>query len=247
MAKRATPASPSQASEASERRVPVQARSRRRYDAILDGAAEVFAEGGFELATVEAIAERAATSIGSVYQFFPNKVALFDAVAERCLVRSREAFDRLFDAVPESTPWPTLIDGAVDAFAALHASDPAFRATVVNFAQYPLYQERDDALTRYMVARVAGLVTARAPHLTSARAKLLALVLVQVVSSMMFVSERSAPPLRAKLRDELKVIARRYLAAELDAPTATPAKPAARSKATGAGPPRDRRKPLRRG
>ncbi|MDQ3031577.1 MAG: TetR/AcrR family transcriptional regulator [Myxococcota bacterium] len=218
MARRAAPAAPPERTDAGERRVPVQARSRKRYDAILDAAAEVFAEGGFEVATVEAIAERAATSIGSVYQFFPNKVALFDAVAERCLVRSREAFDRLFDAVPESTPWPVLIDAAVDAFAALHASDPAFRATVVNVAQYPLYQERDDALTRYMVGRVAEMIGARAPHVDARRAKLLALVLVQIIASMMFVAERSAPPLRAALREELKSVARRYLEPEVDAP-----------------------------
>lgn len=220
MAKRAPETTPAAApAEPSEpRRVPVQARSRRRYDAILDAAAEIFAEGGFEVATVEAIAERARTSIGSVYQFFPNKVALFDAVAERCLVRSREAFDQLFDAVPQDVAWPALIDGAVDAFASLHASDPAFRATVVNFAQYPLYQERDDALTRYMVGRLAALVASRAPHVTPQRAKLLALVLVQVVASMMFVSERSPPPLRAALREELKSIARRYLEPELAPP-----------------------------
>lgn len=218
MARRAAPrATPEARNDAAERRVPVQARSRKRYDAILDAAAEAFAEGGFEVATVEAIAERAGTSIGSVYQFFPNKVALFDAVAERCLVRSREAFDALFDSVTESTPWPALIDGAVDAFAALHARDPAFRATVVNYAQYPLYEERDDALTRYMVSRLAALIAARAPHVDARRAELLALVLVQVVASMMFVSERSAPPLRAAMREELKAIARRYLEPELEA------------------------------
>jgi AcrR family transcriptional regulator len=217
MAKRAAP-TPREPEAATERRVPVQARSRRRHEAILDAAAEIFAESGFEVATVEAIAERAHTSIGSVYQFFPNKVALFDAVAERCLVRSREAFDRLFDAVPEGAAWPALIDAAVDAFAALHASDPAFRATIVNFAQYPLYQERDDALTRYMVDRLAALIAARAKHLTPRRTKLLALVLVQVVASMMFVSERSPPPLRAAMREELKAIARRYLEPELEGP-----------------------------
>lgn len=198
-----------------ERRVPVQARSRKRYDAILDAAAEEFAGAGFEAATVEGIAERAGTSIGSVYQFFPHKTALFDAVAERTLERSRDAFDRLFGSVPDDAPWPALIDTAIDAFAALHANDPAFRAIVVNFALYPLYEERDDALTRAMVERLAELLRRRAPHLEAARARLVATVLVQTVAAMMFVSERSGPRLRRALREELKTLARRYLEPEL--------------------------------
>ncbi|UJR79555.1 TetR family transcriptional regulator [Sandaracinus amylolyticus] len=201
-----------------ERRVPVQARSRRRYDAILDAAATLFAEAGFEATTVEGIAERAETSIGSVYQFFPNKTALFDAVAERTLERSREAFDALFATVPDDVPWPTLIDGAVDAFAALHGSDPAFRAVVVNFALYPVYQERDDALTRAMIERLAQLLETRAPHLPERRPRLLATVIVQTFASTMFVSSRSAPSLRGAMREELKTLVRRYLEPELEPP-----------------------------
>lgn len=200
-----------------ERRVPVQARSRRRYDAILDAAATLFADAGFEATTVERIAERAQTSIGSVYQFFPHKTALFDAVAERTLERSREAFDVLFAAVPDDTPWPALVDAAVDAFAALHASDPAFRAIVVNFALYPRFQERDDALTGAMIERIAQILAARAPHLPEGRARLLAVVIVQTFASTMFVSERSAPSLRSAMREELKTMVRRYLEPELTA------------------------------
>src|SRR5262245_29849570 len=153
-----------------ERRRPVQERSRRRYDAILDAASATFAETAFESATMEGIAERASTSIGSVYQFFPNKLALFEAVAERCLERSREAFDRLFGAVTDETPVAVLIDGAVDAFAALYDGDPAFRATVVNHSLYGVYEEQDSALMRDFVRRAAELVAARAPHLPPRRA-----------------------------------------------------------------------------
>src|SRR5271163_3338078 len=82
----------------SPRKTPVQARSRERVERILDAAAVVFADAGYEAATTEAIAERAGTSIGSLYQFFPNKRALFDGVARRHLERGSELFDALLAA-----------------------------------------------------------------------------------------------------------------------------------------------------
>ena len=82
----------------------MQARSKERAERILDAAAHVFAEAGFDAATTEAIAERAETSIGSVYQFFPNKDALFDAIASRYFERSRALFERLM-AEASATSW----------------------------------------------------------------------------------------------------------------------------------------------
>ena len=58
-----------------ERRVPVQERSKKRLEAILEAAARLFAGSGYEQTTMEGIAEAAGTSIGSVYQFFPNKLS----------------------------------------------------------------------------------------------------------------------------------------------------------------------------
>jgi AcrR family transcriptional regulator len=65
------------------RRVPQQARSHRRIEAILDAASTVIGEIGFEAATTNMFAERADTSIGSVYQFFENKDAIIAALCDR--------------------------------------------------------------------------------------------------------------------------------------------------------------------
>ena len=65
------------------RRVPQQKRGRRRVAGFLRAAEVVFGEMGYEQATMNAIAERADSCIGSLYQFFPNKVALADAIRER--------------------------------------------------------------------------------------------------------------------------------------------------------------------
>src|SRR5262252_3918482 len=60
-----------------------QARGQRRIDLLLDVAALVFAEVGFEAATTNVIAARAGISPGSLYRFFPNKDAIAEALADR--------------------------------------------------------------------------------------------------------------------------------------------------------------------
>jgi AcrR family transcriptional regulator len=58
------------------RRRPKQQRSRLMVDFILEAASQVFDEEGYNGATTNMIAERAGISIGSLYQYFPNKGAL---------------------------------------------------------------------------------------------------------------------------------------------------------------------------
>ena len=67
----------------SNRSRPQQARSRERYERILDAAEDLFATTGYEATTTNAIAVAADTSIGSLYRFFDDKAAVLDAVVDR--------------------------------------------------------------------------------------------------------------------------------------------------------------------
>jgi AcrR family transcriptional regulator len=66
-------------------RVPQQARGQRRVDAILDAAAAVIRESGVGGLTVHGVAERAGTSIGSMYHFFPDLEAVSGGLFDRRL------------------------------------------------------------------------------------------------------------------------------------------------------------------
>ena len=59
--------------EIAPRRIPIQERGEQRVTELLEAAAAIFAEVGYEAATMRDIAGRAGASIGSLYQFFPNK------------------------------------------------------------------------------------------------------------------------------------------------------------------------------
>jgi len=65
------------------RRDPAQERSRQTVDAIVEAAGQLLVEHGRLGVTTNAVAERAGASIGSVYQYFPNKEAIFASLQER--------------------------------------------------------------------------------------------------------------------------------------------------------------------
>ena len=65
------------------RKQPRQARSLATVEAILEAAARVLAERGYAATNTNLVAERAGVSVGSLYQYFPNKDSLITALHER--------------------------------------------------------------------------------------------------------------------------------------------------------------------
>lgn len=65
------------------RNEPVQARSTARLAALLDSAAAVIDEIGYERLTTAMVAERAGASIGTVYRYFPDRIAVLQSLAAR--------------------------------------------------------------------------------------------------------------------------------------------------------------------
>ena len=75
------------------RRVPRQARSRALVEAILEATARVLAERGYAGTNTNLVAERAGVSVGSVYQYFPNKDSLITALHERHATEMQAAME----------------------------------------------------------------------------------------------------------------------------------------------------------
>src|SRR6185436_6662896 len=105
------------------RRVPTQERAKKRVERIIDAASHVFADEGYDAATMEAIAARAETSIGSIYQFFPNKISIFNALSRHYHEKVRAFFDLLLGGPLLDRPWGELLDAAIDALVLFHQQD----------------------------------------------------------------------------------------------------------------------------
>ena len=74
---------------------PKRERGKQRVAALIDACAELFAEKGYEATTMTEIAQRAGAAIGSLYQFFPSKEALAEALFNRYAERAAASFARV--------------------------------------------------------------------------------------------------------------------------------------------------------
>ena len=78
------------------RKSPVQARSTASVDAILEATIQVLCQTGKERLTTTKVANRAGVSVGTLYQYFPNKSALLKAALQRHMEAITEAVERVF-------------------------------------------------------------------------------------------------------------------------------------------------------
>jgi AcrR family transcriptional regulator len=104
------------------RKLPRQARARATTDAILDAAAHILGERGWVGLTTNIVAEVAGVSIGSLYQYFPNKLALIEAVRER---HFNEVVAVLQAAADERSTRAHRVAALVDGMIAVHSRYPA--------------------------------------------------------------------------------------------------------------------------
>jgi AcrR family transcriptional regulator len=80
---------------------PRQARSAARVEHLLDVAAEVFEEVGYDAATTNLVAARAEVPVGTLYRWFPDKAALAEALTDRYLATLVGIYDELLgDLLP---------------------------------------------------------------------------------------------------------------------------------------------------
>ena len=195
-------------------------RSQRRLEGIVEAAAESFARFGFADTTMEGIAARAGTSIGSVYQFFPNKHAVFREIAQRCLLEASTGYATLVGADALATPWPDLLARVIDGFVGLHGRSTVMQAVWRNLELYGEYAEADQALMRELIGATAALFGAWAPSLPEATRRVVATMVVNTVATMMLVLARETDPsLAAAIVTETKRMLERYLAGYLPSTT----------------------------
>lgn len=96
------------------RKSPRQERSRRTVARILDAAAHVFHEQGYSAATTNDIADEAGVSIGSLYQYFPNKDALLVALTQQHIESATAGLVDLLGQLPAGTGFESILREVVD-------------------------------------------------------------------------------------------------------------------------------------
>lgn len=115
------------AQKSAARRQPAQQRSRERLDRILEVAQQLIAEKGSEHVTMSEIAELAEISIGSLYQYFPDKRAIVRTLAELYAAESRRCVRDALEAVRDRKELLDAFAGLVDQYYEIVLDKPVMR------------------------------------------------------------------------------------------------------------------------
>lgn len=186
---------------------PQRQRGRERVAALVAAGAAVFGEKGYDGATMTAIAARAGAAIGSLYQFFPTKEAIAEAVhadaADRLLAILRALAAETAGASPDR-----LADRLYDAFFAFLEANPAF-VTLADRPPDPGKSERRAA----MRGCLAGLFTAMDPPREQREAEGLAVVVLHLMRVAVAVNSEADVPNRQAVMGDLRAMVHRLLAA----------------------------------
>ena len=201
------------------RRQPQQQRSQQRVEAILQAAAEVFWEVGYEAATTHAIARKAQTAVGTLYRFFPNKIAIFHELEKR----HRHNVERLQSEVmtPElmRQPLSQVVRTIVETFAA-YFEDLGPRVVYVQYFAAPeMFIHFDDAVDRGFIRRFAIALRFRNPALSVEKSELVAEVVHRTYNALLLTALKSDATHRTDFYLELQTLLTRYLQAYDIAPS----------------------------
>ncbi|MEN9518949.1 MAG: hypothetical protein RLZZ381_1537 [Cyanobacteriota bacterium] len=206
--------SSSLSSNQSLRRQPQQKRGQQRVEKILLAAASVFAEGGYAAATVQQIADRASTSVGSIYQFFPDKLGIFQALLSKH-IQQIDIIEAKFFAQDLERPLRQGIDEYIDDYIS-YFEHPIPRCVVLQYYLPPipgLFEFREDLpeLLIDSIKQHANFYRQRNPDLSQAKSELLSEVAHNLVQSLASTAIKSDTQHRQELYAEIKDVLFGYL------------------------------------
>jgi AcrR family transcriptional regulator len=214
------------------RKDPVQQRAHDTRARILDAAARIFAEHGYAAGTTNRIAAAADLSIGSLYQYFPNKDAILVELVRAHIADSTTQLSALLDAgLPDGIEHR--LRAAVELTIALHAHDHRLHQVLFEEAPWPPDVLDDLRAREEEIVSVVAALLADDPQVTVADPVLAARLAVATIESLVHRLIAHDPPVvdPATLADELVALLVGYLTAPAPsaaAATGRPTRPAVR-------------------
>ncbi|SCE87416.1 transcriptional regulator, TetR family [Micromonospora echinospora] len=195
----------------------MQGRSVARVQRMLDACAELVDEVGYEGLTTTLLAERAEVAIGSVYQFFPDKRAIVQALTLRTMESYLQRLDARF-ASDDLTDWWDGVDAAIDEYITMHRTVPGFRTLhfgdVVDL--HLLDEQRDN--NGVIADQLARVLTERFGLTDGPRLRFILEIAVEAADSLIKLAFRRQPEGDERVLDEAKALIREYLHRQVKAP-----------------------------
>jgi AcrR family transcriptional regulator len=170
--------------------------------AVVEAGAQLLGEKGWAGFTTNEVAEVAGVSIGSLYQYFPNKLALVDAIRQRHFDEVLEVLDRASDG-RDSYPAEALVDGMI----AVHSANAALHRVLLDLPD----PDGSGAAYRAFQAKYLRRYEAVVAALGGSRAGIVAQVLSSAVEGVIHNAARRGILQSPEVRRELTRLVLGYL------------------------------------
>ena len=182
-----------------------QARGERRIAELLTAAGLVFAESGYSATTTNAIAARAGVSPGTLYQYFPNKDAIADAVAVQYTEELGELITRVLKAAAPGETLAEQLDRIMGPLVEYHVEHPACIVLFVGPDTPQRLTDLHQPLQEAMLVRIAAILGAFAPDAAPEQVRRSAEVAVHMFKGLLPLVLTAAPEDRPRYIDEMKL------------------------------------------
>ena len=198
------------------RNEPVQARSTARLTRLLDAAAEVIDEIGYERLTTAMVAERAGASIGTVYRYFPDRIAILTSLSARTADEYIDAVSRELRGAGHATWWDA-VSASIDLTARSFATKKGFRS--LRFGDViDLRPAESETTNNAVIAAAMAQALSERFALTSDALALHLEVAVEIVDALLARAFAIDPKGDRRFIDGAKSIAQNYLVEKLGEP-----------------------------
>ena len=194
------------------RRQPRQARSQERVSQILDVAEQMFIAEGYNTTTTNAIANRAKVPIGSLYQFFPDKAAIVQALAVRYTAQLHLRLAALDRDELAHLPLPDYVNRIVDVTDRFFTDYPGYHAIFMQVqGTMPELTEIETTADLLLIQDLATSLSQYCAGLQPADYEAIAFVLVRSIGTLIWLSLGQEPDFRQRLVAETKRFTLSYL------------------------------------
>jgi AcrR family transcriptional regulator len=193
------------------RRLPSQARSRLRVQRLLETADEMIGAEGFGTMTIPRLASSANIPVGTIYQFFPDKSAIVDAVAVRYMQMFHDELEHLSDRIVKLR-WEVAVETVIEHFAGMYREHSTFRELWLNgHLMTPGAREREQANNDDLAAVLLAALKQRPEFRHARRLNLACRVAVEVADGLLRYAFTLSPAGDQPTLNELKRLLSAYL------------------------------------
>lgn len=194
------------------RRQPRQARSRARVQRILEVAEEMFVADGYDVTTTNAIAAAADVPIGSLYQFFPDKSVIVQALAAQYMEKLHQRFETLHESEAAELSLPAYVERVIDMTNQFFNDHPGYHSIFMQVQnRIPELEAIEEAADNQLIQEIAALLSSRCNSVEQINCETISFVIVKAIGTLLWLALSQEQPFRDKLLIETKRMTLSYL------------------------------------